>query len=281
MLNSHTIPRKKPASCSTSPQASSSEVSRRPGKEKILELIEVEATQMMNRQTQLEEAVGAMSQEIGIIKQLLDRLLIPRTLTVTRGKIAMEERRAEQQAAKTTTRGKAALGLRASSQQVPRSQVESTHSVAPNSKRTHTKARPSRPHNGAVLGLPPRSVALQGSQEREQTGGAHKPLRNVFDRLGQNAEQDLHAHLDARRTSASSKKNDVLVFSPVQDEINELIKRLNKLAAKSSEATSSTTSSPFSLEIQQASLPAGFRTLTMTMYKGKTNPQDHLDAFND
>ena len=56
---------------------------------------------------------------------------------------------------------------------------------------------------------------------------------------------------------------------------------LDKLAAKSSEATPSTTNSPFSIEIQQASLPIGFRMPTMTTYEGKTDPQDHLDAFND
>ena len=74
-------------------------------------------------------------------------------------------------------------------------------------------------------------------------------MRNVFDRLSQNVEEDLHAHLEARRTSASSKKEDVPTFSPMHDKINELRKRLDNLAAKSSEATSSTTSSPFSLEI--------------------------------
>ena len=81
------------------------------------------------------------------------------------------------------------------------------------------------------------------------------------------------------RMSASSKKNNVPAFSPVHDEINELRKRLDKLAAKSSEATPFATSSPFSLEIQQASLTAGFRMSTMTTYEGKTNPQDNLDAF--
>ena len=70
-------------------------------------------------------------------------------------------------------------------------------------------------------------------------------------------------------------------FSPVYDEINELKKRINKLAAKSSEATPSTTSSPFSLEIQQASLPVRFCMPTMTTYEGKIDPHDHLDAFND
>ena len=73
---------------------------------------------------------------------------------------------------------------------------------------------------------------------------------NVFDRLGQNAEEDLRIHLDARRTSASSKKKHVTAFSLMHDEINELLKQLDKLAAKSSEATPSITSSPFNREIQ-------------------------------
>ena len=106
-------------------------------------------------------------------------------------------------------------------------------------------------------------------------------MRNVFDQLGQNIEEDLRIHLDASRTSTSSKKNDMPTFSPMHDEINELRKLLDKLAAKSSENTPSTTSLPFSLEIQQAPLPTGFYMPTITTYEGKTDPQDHLDAFND
>ena len=75
-------------------------------------------------------------------------------------------------------------------------------------------------------------------------------MRNTFDQLGQNTEEDLRNHLDARKASASSKKNDVPTFSLMYDEINELRKRLGKLAAKSSEVTFSTTSSHFNLEIQ-------------------------------
>ena len=56
---------------------------------------------------------------------------------------------------------------------------------------------------------------------------------SVFDQLRQNAEEDLCVHLDARRMSASLKKNDLPTFSPIHDEINELGKRLDKLAAKS------------------------------------------------
>ena len=81
---------------------------------------------MNNRHTQLDEAVGMMSQEIGTIKELLERLFIPQPLMTTRGDNAVEERRDEQQAAKTTTRGKVASGSRTNSQLVPQSQTEST-----------------------------------------------------------------------------------------------------------------------------------------------------------
>ena len=58
---------------------------------------------MNNRQAQLEEAVGVMSQEIGTIKQLL----VPRAPTTTRGDTVVKKRHVEQQAAKATTCGKA------------------------------------------------------------------------------------------------------------------------------------------------------------------------------
>ena len=92
----------------------------------------------------------------------------------------------------------------------------------PSDRKTNTKAGPSKPYNEAVSGLPLRSVAPLRSQENERIGGGQKPARNVFDLLGQNAEEDLRIHLDARRTSASSKKNDVPTFSPMHDEINDL-----------------------------------------------------------
>ena len=106
-------------------------------------------------------------------------------------------------------------------------------------------------------------------------------MRNVFDRFGQNVEEDLCTYLDARRTLASSKKYEVPTFSPMHGEINELRKRLDKLAAKSSEATPFITSSPFIIEIQQAPLPVSFCMPTMTTYQEKIDPQGHLDAFNN
>ena len=95
MLNSHKMPRKAPnmlnshkmlrkarpqnqlASSSTSPPALGFEAPKSPGKEIVTELNEIDAVQMNNRQAQLKEAIGVMSQEIGTIKELLERLFIP------------------------------------------------------------------------------------------------------------------------------------------------------------------------------------------------------------
>ena len=74
---------------------------------------------MNNRQAQLKEAVGMISQEIGTIKELLKRLFVSQAPTTKRGDNAVEERRIEQQAAKTTTRGKVASRHRTNSQLVP------------------------------------------------------------------------------------------------------------------------------------------------------------------
>ena len=60
-----------------------------------MELTEVEVAQMNNHQAQLEETIGVMSQEIGTIKRLLERLLVPRAPKTIRGDTTVEERRTE------------------------------------------------------------------------------------------------------------------------------------------------------------------------------------------
>ena len=88
---------------------------RRPGKEKATEQIKIDMVQMSAHQMQLEEAVGVMSQEIGMINELLKRLFIPQAPTTTRGDNVVEEWRTKQQAAKTTTHGKVSSGHRTNS----------------------------------------------------------------------------------------------------------------------------------------------------------------------
>ena len=92
----------------------------------------------------------------------------------------------------------------------------------------------------------------------------------------------MRTYLEARCTSATSRRRqEEAVVSPVNDEINELKARLEKLEARNIKAAQSTSTSPFSAEIQQAPLPVGFRIPTMATYEGKTDPLDHLDSFND
>ena len=60
----------------------------------------------------------------------------------------------------------------------------------------------------------------------------------------------MSTHLEARRNSTTSRRRkDLLIVSPINDEINELRARLRKLAARNIEAAPSTSISPFSVEI--------------------------------
>ena len=77
------------------------------------------------------------------------------------------------------------------------------------------------------------------------------------------------------------RRYELPIVSPFNDETNELRPRLKKLAGRNTKAAQSTSISPFSIEIQQAPLLAGFRMPTMAINEGKTDPQDHLDAFNN
>ena len=57
-------------------------------------------------------------------------------------------------------------------------------------------------------------------------------------------------HLEARHTSVTSRRReDLLVVSPINDEINELKARLEKLVGRNTEVAQSTLILPFSAEI--------------------------------
>ena len=60
----------------------------------------------------------------------------------------------------------------------------------------------------------------------------------------------MHPYLEARHNSAASRRKDNLsAFFPINDEIKEIRDRLEKLAARNTKATPSTTILPFSAEI--------------------------------
>ena len=52
----------------------------------------MDATWINHGQVQLEEAVGAMSQEMSTIKEFLERLFVPQALMTARGDVVVEER---------------------------------------------------------------------------------------------------------------------------------------------------------------------------------------------
>ena len=133
-----------------------------------------------------------------------------------------------------------------------------------------------------ALGHTTRLGAIVRSWERGITKDSYRSSHNVFDRLGRSREENMCTHLEARRTSATTRRRgEEPVVSLINDEINELRARLEKLASRNIEAAQFTSISLFSTEIQQAPLPAGFKMPTMETYEGKTDPLDHLDAFND
>ena len=145
-----------------------------------------------------------MSQEISIIKRLLERLAAPQDPPNTRRETVVENRRVEQQVAQATTRGYATSTRCTNSQRLSWSQVESTYS-ATSYRRRRNKAGPSTPQNKTALSYPLSPEAQQISREREPVGDIPRPSCNVFDSLSQNKEEGLHSYLDTRRTSATSK----------------------------------------------------------------------------
>ena len=73
----------------------------------------------------------------------------------------------------------------------------------------------------------------------------------------------MSTHLEARRASMTFRRRlEEAVVSPVNDEINELRARLEKLVTKNTEVPQSTSTSPFNVEIQKAPLPVSFRMPT-------------------
>ena len=127
---------------------------------------------------------------------------------------------------------------------------ESTRS-ATTIRRRHDEAGISRPQNKTTPGRTTRLDALMRSREMEPTEDALRPLHNVFDRLGRSGGEDIRTHLEARHNLATSRKReDLSVVSLINDKISELRARLKKLTTRNTKVSPSTSTSPFSAEIQ-------------------------------
>ena len=145
-------------------QSQASDPPQRLGKEKIAEQTDIDLTQVVSRQAQLEKMVEDTNQTVHTIKQLLEWIAIPPAWSTTRGQLATEGLHVEQQVVKATTRGNATSTCRMNSQQVTRSKDKSTRSAI-TTRRKHNEAGTSRPQNKTVSGHPTRLEAPMKSRE--------------------------------------------------------------------------------------------------------------------
>ena len=82
-------------------------------------------------------------------------------------------------------------------------------------------------------GCTTRPDAIVRSWEREITEDALRLLLNVLDRLGRSKGEDMCTYLEVRCTLVTfRRREDLSVVSLINDEINELGVRLEKLGAR-------------------------------------------------
>ena len=211
-------------------QAHALDPHQRPVKEKMPEHTEIDLAQVASWQAQLEGMVEETNQVVHTIKELLERMVLPQVQQTPRSRPTTEEARVEQQGAKITMHGHASLNHRANSQQVSWSQAEFMQSATAGKWRCD-EVGPSRPHNKMASGHTILPRVTTKSQERGITEDPIRPSRKVFDRLDRNRGEDMRTQLEARRTLATSRRRqEEAVVSLVNNEINELRARLEKLA---------------------------------------------------
>ena len=63
--------------------------------------------------------------------------------------------------------------------------------------------------------------------------------------------------------------------------LEEILRAIVAMKENNQELITAATGSPFNRAIREARLPEGFKLLAIKAYEGKSNPQDHLDHFND
>ena len=110
--------------------------------------------------------------------------------------------------------------------------------------------------------------------------------RNVFKRLGKGADlrdtlnkrwdQERSQHSRAQKRQLSARSQGVKDI-PIED----LWLAIAAMEEHNEELIAEATGLPFCREIREARLPEGFKFPSIKAYEGKSNPQDHLDHFND
>ena len=123
------------------------------------------------------------------------------------------------------------------------------------------------------------SVRLDQNGERSSSG-------NIFRRLGQGADlrDTLNKRRDQERSQQSTSHNRHPEVAPRRQGeilIEDLHRTIAIMKENDVELITVATGSPFNLKIREARLLEWFKLPAIKAYEGKSNPQDHLNHFND
>ena len=132
------------------------------------------------------------------------------------------------------------------------------------------------------------SVETRGRTDNAQTSNdeERRASGNVFRRLGRGS--NIRDTLNRRREHESSQYSTTQKRQQKADSqgirnvpIKDLWHDIVAIEEHDKVLIAEATKSPFCREIREARLLEGFKVPTIKAYKGKSDPQNHLDHFND
>ena len=142
------------------------------------------------------------------------------------------------------------------------------------------RAEVARSHTLASVGAKGRTGSVHLNQN-----GKKRSSGNVFRRLGQ--DTDMRDTLKRRRdqewsqqSTAHNRHPEVTPMGQGEILIEDFYRTIATMKENYLELIAPITGSPFNLEIRQARL-LEVKLSTIKAYEGKSDPQDHLDHFND
>ena len=99
---------------------------------------------------------------------------------------------------------------------------------------------------------------------------------DLRDTLNRRQDQERYKHF-----TAYNERLDVALCGQGEIPLEELHHAVATMKENDQELIAATIGSPFNQEIRKARLPKGFKLPAIKLYKEKSDPQDHLDHFND
>ena len=142
------------------------------------------------------------------------------------------------------------------------------------------RAKIVRSHTLAFVGVRARIGSVNANQNEERSDSG-----NVF-RLGQGQDlrDTLNRRQDHEQSQQSTAHNMRLELAPKRQgeiPIENLHRAIPAMKENDVELIAAVTGSSFNQEIREARLLKGFKLPAIKVYEGKSDPQEHLDHFNN